>query len=153
MSLDVFAYGKDGKPISDLEPTDFTLLDNGQPRKILSFRRTIGASGSQIDPPVQIIFVIDSVELGPNLFGMLRLDLESFLRRRRAPRRFPPRCLIFSNQGLRVQSPPSVDGAALADRLEKENKLIRSRAAIRITVRVTNRGSKIAGCTFQHRGK
>jgi VWFA-related protein len=125
MSLDVFAYGKDGKPISDLEPTDFTLLDNGQPRKILSFRRTIGASGSQIDPPVQMIFVIDSVELGPNLFGMLRLDLESFLRREGGRLAFPTSVLIFSNQGLRVQSTPSVDGIALADRLEKEKDLIR----------------------------
>jgi VWFA-related protein len=120
ISLDVFAYGKDGKPITDLEPTDFTLLDNGQPRKILSFRRTIGPSGSQIDPPVQMILVIDSVELGPNLNGMMRLDLERFLRRDGGHLPFPTSVLIFSNQGLRVQSPPSLDGAALANRLEKD---------------------------------
>lgn len=40
ISLDVLVTDKAGKLVPELEPTDFSLLDNGQPRKIAGFRRT-----------------------------------------------------------------------------------------------------------------
>ena len=126
ISLDILVNGKDGRPMTDLEPADFTLLDNGQPRKIASFRRTNGSSGNQFDPPVEAIFVLDGVNLGPNLNGMLRLDLEKFLRRDGGHLPRPASVFIFSRQGLRTQPAPSLDGTALAAELEGEKDLVRS---------------------------
>src|SRR5271169_5442806 len=38
IKLDVVVTDKSGKPVTGLEPTDLTVLDNGQPSKILSFQ-------------------------------------------------------------------------------------------------------------------
>lgn len=122
MSLDVLVTGKDGKPLAGLEPTDFTLLDNGHPRKILSFRRTEGTSGNQFDPPVEVILVLDEANLGSNVSGMFRLDLESFLRRNGGHLAHPTSVFLFNSKGLHTQAAPSQDGAALAAELEK-NKI------------------------------
>ncbi|MDR3725496.1 MAG: VWA domain-containing protein [Terracidiphilus sp.] len=128
ISLDVLITGKDGKPLTGLEATDFTLLDNGQPRKILSFRRTDGTSGNQFDPPVEVIFVLDEAGLGINLSSMIRLDLENFLRRNGGHLSHPTSVFILSSKGLRTQATPSRDGTALAAELEK-NKVPGSSAA------------------------
>ena len=126
ISLEVLVNGNDARPIAYLAPTDFTLLDNGQPRKIVSFRRTDATSGSQFDPPVEVIFVLDGVNLGPNLDALLRLDLEKFLRRDAGSLSHPTSVFIFSSQGLRTQRVPSRDGVELAEELEKTKDLIRS---------------------------
>jgi hypothetical protein len=60
---DVLVTDKAGKPVPELEPTDFTLLDNNQPRKILGFRRADGTVGNRIDPPVEAIVVLDAVNM------------------------------------------------------------------------------------------
>ena len=38
ITLDVVVTDKSGKPVTDLEAKDFTLLDNRQSQKILSFQ-------------------------------------------------------------------------------------------------------------------
>jgi hypothetical protein len=38
VKLDVAVTDAAGKPVAGLQPWDFKLLDNGEPRKILSFR-------------------------------------------------------------------------------------------------------------------
>jgi VWFA-related protein len=125
--LDVLVTGKDGKPLAGLEPADFTLLDNGQPRKILSFRRTEGTTGNQFDPPVEVIFVLDEANLGPNVSGMIRLDLENFLRRNGGHLSHPTSVFLFNSRGLHTQTAPSRDGTALAAELER-NKIFDSTA-------------------------
>jgi VWFA-related protein len=126
ISLDVLVTGKDGKPLAGLEPTDFTLLDNGQPRRILSFRRTDGTSGNQFDPPVEVIFVLDEANLGSNVSGIIRLDLENFLRRNGGHLFHPTSVFLFNSQGLYTQAVPSRDGTALAAELERNKVLNRS---------------------------
>src|SRR5947208_17140756 len=59
--LDVVVRDKKGRRVDDLKPEDFQILDNGEPKKITSFRlvrgrEAIGAGGTraQLDPLRQI---------------------------------------------------------------------------------------------------
>src|SRR5690348_10818306 len=62
--LDVVVRDKKGRPVNDLKPGDFQILDNGEPQKISSFRlvqgsEAIAAGGgrSQLDPLRQVRLV------------------------------------------------------------------------------------------------
>src|SRR5271157_4295723 len=63
IQLDVVVTDKSGKPVTGLGAEDFTLLDNGQPEKILTFHAWDGVTAKP-DPPVEIILVIDKVNPG-----------------------------------------------------------------------------------------
>ena len=127
MSLDVLVTGNDGRPVGDLEPTDFTVLDNGQPRKTLSFRRTDGIAGSRFDPPVELIIVIDAVNLPYQAITLQRLEVEKFLRQNGGRLELPTSIFLFTSQGLRIQSMPSKDGNGLATALDQSTGTVRAR--------------------------
>jgi VWFA-related protein len=127
ISLDVVVTDKAGKPVGDLEPPDLTLLDNNQPRKILSFRRTEGSTGSKFDPPVEVILVIDAVNLPYQAVTRQRLDVEKFLRLNNGQLAFPTSVFMYTSQGLLVQPAPSKDGNALAKIVDKESGTVRAR--------------------------
>lgn len=61
ISLDVVVTDNSGKPVSGLRREDFSLLDNGEPQKIISFREFDGSS-TQTDPLVRVILVIDTIK-------------------------------------------------------------------------------------------
>lgn len=127
ISLDVMVTDKAGKAVGELEPFDLTLLDNNQPRKILSFRRTDGSTGSRIDPPVEVILVIDAVNLPYQAVTLQRLEVEKFLRLNNGLLAFPTSVFLYSSQGLLVQPAPSKDGNALAKVLDKATGTVRAR--------------------------
>ena len=113
--------------MGELEPLDLTLLDNDQPRKVLSFRRTDGATGSRFDPPVEVIVVIDAVNLPYQATTLQRLEVEKFLRLNNGQLKFPTSVFLFSSAGLRVQPAPSKDGNALAKMLDEATGTVRAR--------------------------
>ena len=127
IGIDVLVTGKDGKLVADLEPPDFALFDNGQPRKILNFRRTDGAAGNRIDPPVEVIILLDAVNLSYQAVTLQRLKIEEFLRRNDGHLAQPTSLFLFSSQGLRVQPAPSRDGNALAKALDDSTGTVRAR--------------------------
>src|SRR5271170_6988503 len=64
--LDVVVTDKSGTPIPGLQQQDFTLLDNKQPQKILSFEAVqrgdaVQGAAAQPDPPVEVILLVDEV--------------------------------------------------------------------------------------------
>jgi VWFA-related protein len=124
--LDVVVSDASGKLAGDLEPFDFTIVDNGQPRKVMSYRRTDGVAGSKFDPPVEVVFVVDAVNLSYRVVSLLRLDLEKFLRQNGGHLSQPVSILIFGSKGMDVQQEPSRDGNALASNLDKPKPLIRA---------------------------
>ena len=65
MTFDVAVTDKSGKPVHGLEQQDFTILDNKQPRKILSFRAVEGQTPAD-GPPVEVILLIDEVNTSFN---------------------------------------------------------------------------------------
>jgi VWFA-related protein len=125
--LDVVVSDSAGKTVSDLEPFDFSVLDENQPRKILGFRRIDGAVGSKADPPVEVDIVLDAVNLPYQAAARLRLEIDKFLRENNGHLTQPVSIFIFGSDGLRMQPAPSKDGNALATMLDQSVGTVRAR--------------------------
>jgi VWFA-related protein len=118
MTLDVVVTGKSDKPVSGLVSEDFTLLDNGQPHKILSFQAVDGTV-QKADPAVEIMLLIDAANVGPQGVVFEREQVERFLRQDGGHLAQPVSIFVLSDRGLNILSSPSVDGNALADKVSK----------------------------------
>ena len=79
IKLDVLVTDKSGAPIPGLRSTDFTLLENGSPNRILSFQAFDGVSVKP-EPPVEVILVIDTLQIPVGLASIERTSVEAFLR-------------------------------------------------------------------------
>ncbi len=125
--LDVVVSDRSGKPLADLEPFDFSVLDDNQPRKVLGFRRTDGVAGSKTEPPVEVILVLDEVNMPYQVVTRLRLEADKFLRANDGHLTQPVSIYVFADEGLRVQPAPSKDGNGLADMLDHSVGAVRAR--------------------------
>ena len=113
INLDVVVTDNSGKTISGLGPKDFTLLDNHQPQKILSFHSFDGVSAKP-DPPVEVILVVDTIKMPFDLAAEEREEVEKFLRQRSGHLAQPISIFGLSDAGLWHLAQPSGDGNALA---------------------------------------
>lgn len=127
LRLDVLVTDKSGTPVTGLDSKDFTLLDNGQPGRILSFHAFPGIS-ARPDPPVEFILVIDTLYLPPRLATAEREAVESLLRKNDGHFMQPVSIFELVATGLWAVAQPSRDGNALADDLthSREISLVRS---------------------------
>ncbi|MGA7243235.1 MAG: VWA domain-containing protein [Terracidiphilus sp.] len=112
IKLDVMVNDSAGQPLPGLQPWDFKILDNNQPRKVLSFR-AFNDSEAKPDPPVEVILVIDMVNLPFQEVAVTRQEIERFLQANGGHLRQPVTLLLLTDAGMRVQPRPSVDGNAL----------------------------------------
>jgi VWFA-related protein len=110
--LDVLVSDAAGKPAPGLDPWDLKLLDDGQARKILSFRSYDGVA-ARPDPPVQVILLIDTVNLPLQQVAFTRQEIGRFLRQKGGHLAQPVSIFLLTDGGLRMQPRPSVDGNAL----------------------------------------
>lgn len=113
INLDVVVTNSSGKPISSLGPKDFTLLDNGQPQKILSFHEYDGISSTP-DPPVEVILLIDTINMPFDLVAFEQKGVERLLRRNGGHLGQPVSIFGLSDAGFWTLAQPSSDGNALA---------------------------------------
>ena len=125
IKLDVVVSGKDEKPVAGLDLNDFTLLDNNQPAKILSFHAYGGAAASP-EPPPEVILLIDTVNLGFQPVTLARQDIEKFLHQNGGHLAQPVSIFLFTNQGVKVQLQPSIDGNKLAEGLGQVDGILRT---------------------------
>lgn len=115
--LDVLVSDAASKPVIGLEPQNFTLLDNNQPRRILSFRSCDGISVKP-HPPVEVILVFDTLNLPFQEVSFTRQEIVRFLRQNGGRLVQPVSLMLLTDHGLRVQPRPSVDGNALVSVLD-----------------------------------
>src|ERR1035437_3949888 len=125
IELSVVVTDKSEKPLSGLELKDFTLLDNNQPGKILSFHAFDGTIHTD-DPPVEIILLLDTVNVGFHQVADARQQVEKFLRQKGSHLAQPMSIYLFTNDGLKFQSEPSFDGNALAADLKQVDGQLRT---------------------------
>jgi VWFA-related protein len=119
MTLDVMVTDKSGKPVSGLEQKDFTLLDNKQPQKILSFQAVADAAATA-DPPVEAIVLVDTVNTEFTNVAIARKEIEKFLGRSGGALAQPV-SLIFFSDGSATGTISSRDGnAVIADLNQKQ---------------------------------
>ena len=119
INLDVVVTDNSGKAIPGLGPTDFTLLDNHQPQKILSFQSFDGVFAKP-DPPVEVILVVDTIKMPFNLAAFEREEVERFLRRNGGHLAQPVSIFGLSDTGFWMLAQPSGDGNALATEIASD---------------------------------
>jgi len=125
IKLDVVVDDAAGKPAGGLNPLDLQLMDNGQPRKILSFR-AFGGDAAKPDSPVQVVLVIDTVNLPFDQVAFTKQEITRFLRQNGGHLSQPVSIALLTDAGLRVQPRPSTDGNALVGIVDRIKGSIRS---------------------------
>ena len=111
--LDVTVTDKSGSPVLGLKAEDFTLLDNGQPQKLVSFRAHDEAA-NKVNEPVEIILLIDALNLTSKQAAVAKQEAEIFLREDQGRLKCPAMVYRLSDKGLWASEQPSTDGNALA---------------------------------------
>lgn len=110
MELNVQVTQKSGVPVADLAQTDFTLLDNKQPRQITSFKLVTPAQ-----EPVEVLLVLDEVNAPYEVVVMQRDGVDRYLRSNQGRLPFPTSVAVFTDRGVQMEDAAfSSDGAALA---------------------------------------
>jgi VWFA-related protein len=107
--LNVLVTDASGKPVTGLSQNDFTILDNGQPQKIGSFRPLTANPQGQ---PLHIILLLDAVNSSARNFAAERKAVEKFLSQSRGSLPWPIAIAHLSDFGSGV-SAPSRDANAL----------------------------------------
>jgi VWFA-related protein len=116
--LDVVVIDAARKPALGLDPWDFKLLDDNQPRTILSFRSFDGVAVKP-NPPVEVILLFDAANLSPQQTAFTRQQIGRFLRQNGGHLALPVYLFLLTDSGLRMQPRPSADGNALASVLDQ----------------------------------
>jgi VWFA-related protein len=125
ITLDVVVTDKSGKPVSGLEQKDFTLLDNKQPQKILSFQ-AVNGSASAPDPPVEVILLSDEVNTGFTNVSVERGQIEKFLQHEGGELPRPVSIAFLSDSGIKIGDVTTQDGKALVAELDRNKAGLRS---------------------------
>ena len=120
INLDVVVTNDNsGKPVSGLSAKDFSLLDNGQPQKILSFSAFDGSS-YDYDPFVVVVLLLDTMGMAGYLEDFEREEVERFLRRNGGHMAQPIAVFGLSDKGFWTLAEPSDDGNALAAEIARD---------------------------------
>lgn len=123
LKLDVLVTGADGKPVAGLSRADFSLFEQGQPQKILSFDAFDGR-GSSSEPPAKIILLIDTMAIPPALARDERNAVTWYLRRDGGRLAHPTSVFLLSDSGLWTVAQGSVDGNVLAREIEHNDLVL-----------------------------
>lgn len=110
VQLDVTVTGRDKKPVAGLTQSNFTILDNGDPAQILSFKAVKAPSD---DPPIQIFLLIDTVNIDFQLVGQVRQRISEFLKKSGPTLPYPLSLVILTENGTEIQQTPSTSTADL----------------------------------------
>lgn len=125
IELNIVVADKSEKPVSGLGLSDFTLLDNDQPVKILSFQAIDGTVHAD-DPPTKIILLLDTVNVGFQLVAAERQEIDKYFRKVNGNIGHPMSIHLFTNDGLKYQSESSSDGKVLAADLKRVDGQLRT---------------------------
>ena len=126
--LDVVVTDGAGKPVSGMDRGDFTLFDNGQSEKIVSFH-AFGETNSRPNPPAAVILLIDTRGVPKGTAIDERRGIERFLRQNSGRLAEPVTIYTLDNTGSWLETGPSLDGNVMAAAVEHGDKL----APLRVT--------------------
>ena len=121
--LDVVVTDKSGKPRTGLTQNDFVVRDNGQVRKILSFRAVAGTAPAE---PVKIIMMVDEVNTTFTRVAYERDQLRKFLLQNGGQLAHPVTLGFFSDNGTELENNPSRDGNALLASFDQHETKLRT---------------------------
>jgi VWFA-related protein len=108
ITLDVVVSDRGGNPIPGLQQQDFTLLDNKQPQKLLSFHAI-----DRTEPPPQVILLVDAVNTSFTSVSYEREQIVRFLSQNGGKLAQPVSIIFFTDDKTTEPSAPTRDGNAL----------------------------------------
>lgn len=123
MELDVVVTDKAGHPVSGLQQSDFTLLDDKTPTPIQSFRAIDGTDSAS--NPTQVILLVDEVNVNFSAVSVERGQIQNFLLQNQGHLPFPVTIMFFTDTGLKPLNKPTTDGIALNDQLKQDQGQLR----------------------------
>ena len=100
--LNVLVTDASGKRVTGLKQEDFTLLDNGQPQKVVSFRAVKGSVGFA---PVRIVLMLDAVNNSTRDINRDSRSIEHFLKQGQGLLTYPTSIAILTSAGTRIGQP------------------------------------------------
>jgi VWFA-related protein len=112
-TIDVAVTDAAGKPVSDLVPRDFTLLDHGQPARIRTWQNSSAPSEPASEAP-KLIFILDTVNLSAQQLTESERSVVRFLQHSSGRMENP--CFLYelTRDGLLSSSGFTRDGNLLA---------------------------------------
>jgi VWFA-related protein len=125
ITLDVQVADKSGAPVRGLRKQDFALLDDKQPKNILSFHAVDGGAAS--NPPIEIVLVVDAVNASLQAVAYDRVEVKKFPLQNGGKLAQPVSLAIFSEAGTKILDGSSRDGNALAALSDQYTTGLRSR--------------------------
>jgi len=123
VTLDVVAADRSGKLVSGLGQPDFTVLDNKQPQKLLSFRAIDQTSSA---PPPEVILVVDAVNANFITVSYERNQIVKFLGQNGGKLAQPVSLVFFADTKTSMQNTPTTDGNSLIAAFDKNVSGLRS---------------------------
>jgi VWFA-related protein len=121
ITLDVVVTDKSGKPVPGLAQPDFTLLDNKQPQKIVSFDALTGPAA-----PVEVILLVDEVNTSFTNVSYERQQIEKFLKQNGGELDRPTSLVFLADSGVTPGKVSSRDGNALIAELNEHDSGLRT---------------------------
>jgi len=118
---------KSGKPVPNLQQQDFTVLDNGQPSKLLVFHQhnLADVPAGQVDASTNVIIILDEVNTPYDKVVFARQGIQQFLKQDNGNLSRPVTLGFFTEKGLDLQTQPSIDGNALSAAIDKQEQSFR----------------------------
>jgi VWFA-related protein len=125
--LDVLVTNKSNKPVPNLQQQDFTVLDNGQPSKVLVFHQhnLADVPANEVDASTSVIIVLDEVNAPFDRVTFARQGIQEFLKQNNGNLSHPVSLAFFTEHGLDIQTSPSIDGNALSAAIDKQVQSLR----------------------------
>jgi VWFA-related protein len=111
--LDVSVMDSHGESIPGLRADKFTLMDNGAPTKLLSFRES-GSSADENEQLTEVALLLDRLNLEPDQFESVRRDVIRFLKADGGKLAEPVSIYWLTREGLRASAGPTINGNELA---------------------------------------
>lgn len=120
LQLAVVVTGKHDQPVEQILPESaFTLLDNGTPQPLRSFRHV----GS--DAPVRVLIVVDAVNANYSTVAYEREQLDKFLSAHDGRLARPTALALLTDKGLQEQPNSTRDGKAIMAALDAQTTGLR----------------------------
>jgi VWFA-related protein len=113
--LDVVVIAKSGPPVGELQQQNFTLLDNGSPQAITSFK---AVSGRQA--PAEVVLVIDAINVDAQAIGYERIQIDKFLHAEGGRLAYPVAIAVATDTGVKLSENFSSDGNALSAAMDHD---------------------------------
>jgi VWFA-related protein len=121
MTIDFVVTDQQGRSVGGLGEKDFTLLDNGEPRNIVTFQ-AFDSAAFEPAPTVKVILVIDEVNAPEHLRRAAEQSAEKFLLQNGGHLAQPTMVYRISDDGLFASAQPSKDGIALAEEVAQRKE-------------------------------